>query len=194
MKIIYLCIIIAILFAGSYLSYERVEQLNETRCLGCIGMQPKVEKFKEFWIKYPKSFNREGLPLHPSWIVNISKEKVVMLFFWSPACKPCKEQWEEMKKVGLVEGSEENGRIGENFSYVALFSIDITSSEGNIIKIYTPDGNRVTPTTVILFEKNNTIYWYAFTGKADGKGGRPSVEELIKILEKAKEEKYDLQS
>ncbi|MCD6448328.1 MAG: hypothetical protein J7L58_04710, partial [Thermoplasmata archaeon] len=57
-------------------------------------------------------------------------------------------------------------------------------------KIYHPKEILEAPTTVILFEKNGTIYWYAFSGEANGKGGRPDINGLINILEKAKEEKY----
>ena len=45
------------------------------------------------------------------------------------------------------------------------------------------------PTTVILFEKNGTIYWYAFSGDANGEGGRPTVAELVNILERAEVER-----
>ena len=189
-KVIYVAIAFALLVAGFYLAYDRAKELNTARCWGCIAMQPKAEKFTNFWIEYPEGYKAKGIPPHPDWIINASKEKVVMLFFWGPACEPCEKQWEDMKKAGLVIGSEENGTITQNFSYVKLFSLDVTKERGNTIKIYTKDGSESTPTTVILFEKNGTIYWYAFSGRADGKGGRPSIEELINILEKAKEEKY----
>ena len=100
-----------------------------------------------------------------------------------------------MKKAGIVEGNEEGGRITANFSYVELFSINAPYEErGEAIRIYTKKASMDTPTTVILFEKNETIYWYAFSGEANGKGGRPDINGLINILEKAREEKYDMQS
>ena len=98
-----------------------------------------------------------------------------------------------MKLAGIVEGNEENGKISKNYSFVELFSINVAFDEkADTIKIYTKDGNYITPTTVILFQKNGTIYWYAFSGKADGKGGRPDIEKLKEILVMAKERKNDV--
>ncbi len=190
-KITFLIVALIILSAGIYFGYEKVKALNIARCLGCIAMEPKAEKFKNFWVEYPSSYEMNGIPPHPSWLVNESREKVVMLFFWGPACHPCELQWNAMKNAGIVKGSEENGSFTENFSYAKLFSINQPYDEkGNIITLYTSDRSTGTPTTVILFEKNGTVYWYAFSGEANGKGGRPDINELINILEKAKEEKY----
>jgi hypothetical protein len=94
-----------------------------------------------------------------------------------------------MKHRGLVTGSEQDGGIAENYSYVSLFSLNAPFDErGDTIKMYTYDKSTGVPTTVILFGRNETIYWYAFSGEANGKGGRPTVEELITILERAREE------
>jgi len=195
MKKLLVIIMALILSGGIYVAYETTKLLNELRCLGCIAMLPKTKEFKEFWIEYPSWYKNEGMPEHPEWIINASADKVVMLFFWGPACRSCEEQWEDMKKAGMVNGSEENGRISKNFSFVAFFSINVAGDEkGDAIRIYTKDRSNRVPTTVILFQKNGIIYWYAFSGKADGKGGRPTVEKLKEILELAKEEKNDLQS
>lgn len=192
-KAIILIISSILLLFGIHMAYDSAKKLNIARCLGCIAMEPKVEKFKEFWIEYPKYYVKKGIPSHPEWIINESKEKILMLFFWAPACEPCERQWEEMKKAGMVEGSEEHGRMTENFSYVKLFSINAPyDKKGDAIRIYTAKGDVSTPTTVILFNKNGTIYWYAFSGEANGKGNRPNIRELIKIIEKAREEKHAL--
>ena len=189
-KAIYIGIAIIILASGVYVAYRQVEALNVARCLGCLAMQPKTEPFKAFWVEYPSFYKKSGLPSHPSWLVNESKQHVVMLFFWFEGCGACKSQWENMKKYGLVEGGEADGKFTENFSYAKLITIDIINSPmKNILKIYEKEGRMKAPTTVILFEKNGTIYWYAFSGEANGKGGRPSVDELVKIIEKAEEEK-----
>ncbi len=193
-KKIMLIVMVAIFLAGIYTAYEKTKALNELRCLGCIAMLPKTKEFKEFWIEYPAWYKNEGTPEHPSWVINASLEKVVMLFFWGPACEPCEQQWEDMKKAGMVKGSEGNGNITQNFSFVKFFSINVAGDEKrNTVRIYTEDKSDSVPTTVILFQKNGTIYWYAFSGKADGKGGRPSIEKLIEILEIAKEERNDMQ-
>jgi thiol-disulfide isomerase/thioredoxin len=195
-KAIYLMVALIILAAGANTAYDSVKSLNIARCLGCIAMEPKAVKFVEFWVEYPEHYNNKGIPPHPDWVINASKQKVVMLFFWGPSCEPCEWQWEAMKKAGLVKGSEENGSATANFSYIQLFSINAPydDEKGEAIRIYTPKGDTGTPTTVILFEKNGTIYWYAFSGPANGEGGRPDINGLINILEKAKEEKYDMQS
>lgn len=190
-KAIVLLLALALVAPGAYLAYTHVEALNISRCLGCIALEPKAEKFEEFWVAYPSSYKNKGIPAHPQWVINESREQVVMLFYWGPSCEPCDRQWENMKKLGMVEGTERDGRMTENYSYVTLFSLNAPfDKNGDSIRIYHRKGGTETPTTVILFERNNTIYWYAFSGEANGEGGRPTVEELGNILEKAREEKY----
>ena len=190
-KIFYLLVAAALLFSGAYIAYKKVESLNVARCLGCIAMEPKVEKFAGFWVEYPEYYKQKGIPQHPQWIVDEAKKKVVMLFFWFEGCEACKKQWENMKKHGMVEGSEADGSFTENYSYAILITIDIVNSKDkDILKIYHAKEKMEAPTTVILFEKNGTIHWYAFSGEANGKGGRPDINGLINILEEAKEEKY----
>jgi len=189
-KIVYAGIIFLLLASGAYAAYKQVEALNIARCLGCIAMEPKTEVFENFWVEYPYFYHASGLPPHPSWVINESREHVTMLFFWFEGCSACKSQWERMEKYGLVEGSEADGRFTENYSYAKLITIDIINSPlKNTLKIYHGEGRMEAPTTVILFEKNGTIYWYAFSGDANGEGGRPTVAELADILEKAEVKK-----
>ncbi|MEM2935515.1 MAG: hypothetical protein QXF32_04040 [Candidatus Thermoplasmatota archaeon] len=187
MKKILLCVTIILLISGAYLSYDKTKKLNEMVCQGCIAIISKSQKFEEFWIDYPHSYGIHGLPNHPDWAINYSKNKILMIFFYGPACEPCLQQWEEMKNAGIVEGSEEDGSFSENFNYAMLVTIDV-AKDSDTIRVYNPKGS--TPTTVIMFEKNDKIYWYAFSGPPDGEGGRPSIEELKSILEKAKGEKW----
>ncbi len=189
-KVIYIGIIFILLASGAYVAYKQVESLNIARCLGCLAMEPKTEIFENFWVEYPSFYNRNGIPPHPSWIVNESKQHVIMLFFWFEGCSACKSQWKRMEKYGLVEGGEADGGFTENYSYAKLITIDIINSPyKDILRIYQREGRMEAPTTVILFEKNGTIYWYAFSGDANGEGGRPTVAELVNILERAEVER-----
>lgn len=190
-KIIALGISIIIFVVGFHYAYEKSKLINESRCLGCIALLPKAAEFTTFWIEYPPSFNRKGIPDFPSWLINESKNRVVMLFFWYKGCDPCREQWEDMVNAGIVYGEEGNGRMGERFSNVTLISIDILNDErGNVLNVFTPKGETPsTPTTVIIFTKNET-YWYSFSGKADGRAGRPDIKKLEEIIEEAIKECY----
>ncbi|MCD6512960.1 MAG: hypothetical protein J7K61_05100 [Thermoplasmata archaeon] len=196
MKKVAVLIISIILFAsGLYYGYEDSKRLNESRCLGCIALLPKAASFSTFWVEYPPFFHKKGIPAHPEAVLNESREHVVMLFFWDTGCDPCKEQWEEMKAKGIVDGSESDGRMTGNFSNITLFSIDIFNEKDGLrwLNVYTPAENpSSTPTTVILFTKNNTTYWYAFSGKADGKAGRPDLNKLEEILNEAMVMKDDM--
>jgi len=160
--------------------------LNESRCLGCIALLPKASAFKGFWVEYPTFFHKKGSPALPDWLINESRQHVIMLFFWYKGCDPCKAQWDDMVHAGIVVGSEENGKMAANYSNVSLITIDIVNDErANLLKIFTPaKSTPSTPTTVILFTTNQT-YWYAFSGKADGKAGRPSIEQLKEIIREA---------
>jgi len=188
MKKLLLCTAIILLISGAYLCYNKTKKLNEMVCQGCIAIVSKSQKFGEFWIEYPHNYGMNGMPSHPEWAINFSKNNILMIFFYGPACEPCLHQWEEMKNVGMVEGNEEDGKFSRNFSYAILVTIDISKDAENTIRIYNSKSS--VPTTVIMFEKNEKIYWYAFSGPPDGKGGRPSIDELKNILEKAKGEKW----
>jgi len=191
MKKVALIISIIVLAVGFHQAYEKSKILNESRCLGCLALLPKAEKFNGFWIEYPSAFNKKGTPPIPEWLLNESRKNVVILFFWYKGCDPCREQWEDMVRAGIVVGSEENGRMADNYTNVSIMTIDIINDEnGYLLNLFTPEGKPPsTPTTVILFTKNDT-YWYAFSGKADGKAGRPDIKELDRIINEAIKEWY----
>jgi len=182
-------IALALFVSGWYTAYDKSTDLNESTCLGCIALNPIVSPFSEFWVEYPKGYSREGNVPHPQWVIDeLNKGKVVMLFYWTHGCVPCKKQWDDMKKAEIVDGSESNGYIGKRYeNNITLFSIDAGTGEGgDTLKIYTPKNKEpVTPTTVILTMKNGSVLWYAFQGPADGTGGRPSIGKLEEILNDA---------
>ena len=180
-KIVAVAIAFLIFSVGFYHAYELSELLNKSRCLGCIALLPKVSTFKEFWVQYPSFFHKKGSPTLPDWLLNESKQHVVMLFFWYKGCDPCKAQWEDMVKNGIVVGSEENGKMAPNYSKnVSIITIDIVRSElGNLLEIFTPaKAIPSTPTTVILFTTNQT-YWYAFSGILDASMVKKIIREAI---------------
>jgi len=179
----------AIIFVvGFHFAYEKSKLLNESRCLGCIALLPKASKFHGFWTEYPSFFHKKGYPDFPEWLVNESKNHVVILFFWYKGCDPCKAQWEDMVREGIVTGSEENGKMTSGYN-ATIITIDIINDKlGSMLHIFTPAKETPsTPTTAIIFTTNQT-YWYAFSGRADGRAGRPSIEELKNIIKEAIEE------
>jgi len=176
---------------GFNFAYEKSELLNKSRCLGCLALLPKALEFKGFWMEYPNFFHKKGEPDFPDWLINESRKHVIVLFFWYKGCDPCKAQWEDMVKAGIVIGSEEDGKMAANYSNASLITIDILNDErASILQIFTPAKTTPsTPTTAIIFTTNRT-YWYAFSGRADGKAGRPSIEQLKEIIGEAIEEWY----
>jgi len=183
-------IIIALAFfiGGWYTAYEKSAEFNKNTCSGCVALNPIGEPFSEFWVEYPKEYKRGRIVPHHQWVVDeLNKSKVIMLFFWYHGCEPCSRQWNDMLHAGIVNGSEDSGKMtGEYAKNITLFTIDVINSEKkDTLKIYTPKGKEVTPTTVILTMKNGSILWYAFQGLADGDGGRPSIDGLEVILNDA---------
>ncbi|MEA2054243.1 MAG: hypothetical protein U9O96_03885 [Candidatus Thermoplasmatota archaeon] len=185
-QVIGIAIALVLFTGGVYTSYEKSRNLNEATCLGCLALNPIVKSFSGFWVEYPEGYDKEGNNVpHPSWVVDeLSKGKVVMLFFWYHGCDPCSRQWSDMKNAGIVEGSEENGCMDERYKKnITLFTVDIINSERkDVIKIYTPKGDIGAPTTVILTLKDGNVLWYAFQGPAGGDGGQPSLKQLEEIL------------
>ncbi len=187
-QIIGITIALAFFVGGWYTAYEKSADLNESTCLGCIALNPVVPSFSEFWVEYPEDYTHHGNVTHPRWVIDeLNKGKVVMLFYWYHGCEPCARQWNDMKNMGIVEGSESDGKMtGMYAENITLFTIDVINDEKkDTIKIYTPKGDIGTPTTVILTMKNGSILWYAFQGPADGDGGRPSIDGLKVILNDA---------
>jgi hypothetical protein len=95
-----------------------------------------------------------------------------------------------MKDSGLVQGTEETGRMTPTYaSKATLINIDVINSERTSArKVYaTPDRADFTPITAIITRNASGLIWYAFQGPADGSGGRPSVQELITIVNLAAE-------
>ena len=178
---------------GGFKAYETSQRLNESTCLGCLALNPRVASFTDFWSIYPDSYgNKEGKDVqHPMWVTNeVNNGTVIMLFFWYNGCQPCKQQWDDMKEIGLVEGNEDDGRMSPPYaSNVTLITIDVINSERtNARKVYAyPSREDYTPITAIITRNASGLIWYAFQGPADGNGGRPSVQKLTDIINLAVE-------
>lgn len=190
-KLMGVVLALAVLIAGGLAAYPTSQRLNQSTCLGCLALNPRVVSFAHFWSTYPDSYGgREGTEVqHPSWVVDtVTNGSVAMLFFWYQGCQPCKQQWEEMKKRGLVEGTEEDGRLTASYAHNAsLITIDVLHSDrARALNVYARPGQEgYTPLTAVITMNESGIFWYAFQGPADGEGGRPSVQELITIIELA---------
>jgi len=186
-------IALVILIAGGVNTYMTAQRLNESTCLGCLALNPRVAPFTELWYNYPDSYDsKAGKEVtHPPWVVEeVNNGSTVMLFFWYHGCQPCKQQWDDMKEFGLVDGTEEDGHMTSAYaSNVTLINIDVINSERTgSRKIYAAPGQEdFTPITAIVSGNASGFAWYAFTGPADGDGGRPSVQELANIIDLAVE-------
>ncbi|MGC9554110.1 MAG: hypothetical protein ACP5EK_02255 [Thermoplasmatota archaeon] len=184
-------IALVVLAGGALNAYVTSQRLNESTCLGCLALNPRGAPFTDFWSAYPDSYgSREGKEVqHPSWVTGeVNNGSVAMLFFWYHGCQPCKQQWDDMKKRGLVEGSEEDGRMAPPYKQnVTLIPIDVVNSDRTDARtVYAQPGREeFTPITVVVTGNQSGLSWYAFQGPADGEGGRPSVQELIDIIEMA---------
>ncbi len=157
-------------------AYEATKRTNGSLCTSCLGLDPKPFDFDMFWTKYPSRHEDSGKwPKHPGWIEDDLEEiKVVFLFFWSPHCDNCEEQWEDMKEDGIVKGSEDDGEIGDEYqNNVKLYSMDSNTDNGKrTLEVYEPDGRPPEdfqlPTTVIITKysrTSETVYWYADNAK-----------------------------
>ncbi|MGA1872232.1 MAG: hypothetical protein ACMUHY_01045 [Thermoplasmatota archaeon] len=169
--------------------YDEVEKLASVKCLGCLGLDPVVPGFKEFWTAYPGGHREEGEEVqHPAWIeeaLESDRVDMIVLFYWTPGCVPCAEQWEEMRKDGIASGEEDGGREGEKYQGLLLYSLDASEfdeidiellGEGrrivpnDLFWIYHFNGNSYyngVPDTVFIFERDGEIHWYMHYGRMD---------------------------
>jgi len=182
--------------AGAYsISYEK----NRIKCLGCLALRPDVPGFDgNWWINYPEGAidvygnDRSGQPVdHPQEIIDaLSTHKAVFLFFYQSGCTGCEEQWEDMKKAGIVSGDENNGQMDRYSLDAVLFTLSLDDGNPNqnrnmewfeTYEMYKKVGNKVegvTPTSVFLTHYKGGIGWYSVAGQM-------SAEEVDGILSMA---------
>lgn len=170
-------------------SLNKTRSLVRVKCLGCLGLDPHREEGVELWGAYPEGYSgseswREGkVPEHPEWILKeLDKKRVVILFFWGEGCEPCKRQWEGMRDLGFVEGSERDGRIAEGYSQnVSLYSLDAGVPEyGKVYEIYIPPPGEVgVPMTVILIKAGGEVMWYSRVGYWEPEDLVLTIEEIL---------------
>lgn len=172
-----------ILLSGGYLAFNKTQILNENRCWGCLSLNPKGKLYDGFWIDYPEEYGKKNIS-HPDWLIEtLDKVNAVMLFFWYEGCSACTVLWNKMKEQGLVKGDEADGEL-VGFENVTLFTIDTINDEWkDALFIYSQRGG--SPTTVVLFKEDDTVYWYAFEGSNLPKDINGREIEVREILEDA---------
>ena len=151
--------------------YDEVHRLASVKCLGCLGLDPRVPGFSGFWTVYPSGHTKAGQEVpHPPLVLEMLNESgtdLIILFYWTQGCVPCAEQWEEMAEEGIADGTEENGKEGSKYSNLRLISVD-AASDMDLYRTYRPKGTENgVPMTVFLFEKGSNIYWYCHYGKME---------------------------
>lgn len=170
-------------------SIKKTRSLVRVKCLGCLGLDPHRGGGVVLWSAYPEGYRggegwRVGRsPEHPGWVLEeLNEKKVVVLFFWGEGCEPCERQWEGMKALGFVEGSERDGRIAERYSgNISLYSLDAGVPEyGEVYEIYIPPpGDVGVPMTVILTKEGGEVKWYSRVGYWDPEDLLRTVEDIL---------------
>ena len=149
---------------------------NGNTCWSCLALQPSGG-VKGFIVNYPN-----GTPVnHPSWILDLLKQKPGFIYVHQVPCTGCEIQWKDMVKNGIIT---EDGKLGDKYrgkiEFVVLdatLGSDTRDKALEVLRIYSlgPPG---TPTTVVLTKHSGKIYWFS-------KGGVVTSDELIKVLNKA---------
>lgn len=181
--------------------FEEVDKLASVKCLGCLGLDPVVPGFSEFWIEYPSDNEKAGQEVqHPDITLdNLADEDtdVLILFYWTQGCVPCAEQWEEMKHENIASGEEKGGREGTRYEKLTMFSLD-AAEDTDVYRTYTPKGTETgVPMTTFLFEDpDGNIQWYSHYGKMEINDVIEMIEEIQEYLEalRLKKEYDDISS
>ncbi len=162
---------------------EEVEKLASVKCFGCLGLDPRIDGFSEFWDVFPEGHEREGQAVdhRPKVINSLSEEDVdlTILFFWGPGCVPCAEQWEDMVHENIASGPEDGGREGDAYEGLRLYSVDASRDSENLYWTYHFNGKKEyngIPMTVFLFQGHDDIMWYSHYGKMD-------IDEVVQMIE-----------
>ena len=165
--------------------YDEVERLASIKCLGCLGLDPVVPGFSDFWVDYPSDHVRSGESVpHPEPVVEILADEEIdflILFFWGPGCVPCDRQWEEMVDEDIASGPEEGGREGKGYQRMKLISVDSTHDPNGLYRTYLPKGteNGVPMTTFMFTDGDGAINWWSHYGRME-------IEDLLEMIETIK--------
>jgi hypothetical protein len=195
--IVLLILIPLVLVAGAgswYVSSEgggfnEVEKLARVKCLGCLGLDPVVPDFSEYWIEYPDDHVKKGEDVpHPDQVHSILDDDDVdlfILFFWTQGCVPCAEQWDEMVEADIASGPEDGGIEGDRYETLRMISND-AAEETDLYHTYTPKGTETgVPMTTFLFkDREETILWWSHYGKMDLGDVEERIEEIFSFIEK----------
>jgi len=150
-------------------AYSYAKSQSEITCFSCLGLYPEAGEFEDWWTKYPDGHVNAGEKVnHPFWIDDdLESHNAVMLFFSTPSCSGCDQQWEDMSDAGLVSGSKLDGELTKFNEFVKFYTLDANVEKNyNTLKVYDPEGrNYGVPVTVFLTNmKSGQIGWYSYKG------------------------------
>lgn len=177
-QIFIICIACSLLIIGSIFGgYMYSERINSAICYSCMGLERKIvpTEFTNFSTKEV---------VHPQWVRDKLKDKVVFIFIWTTWCDSCKRQWEDMRSAGIVSGEESSGRMGANYTNnVELYSLDYDADARarEVIQAYhsSPQSAGLPFTVILTLVKENEgvkIGWYPIEGYTVE---IPSLENII---------------
>ncbi|MGA1819710.1 MAG: TlpA family protein disulfide reductase [Thermoplasmatota archaeon] len=153
--------------------YDEVEKLASIKCLGCLGLDPVVPGFSHFWVEYPPDHDKAGEEVdHPGRVQEVLDTDgvdLLILFFWTQGCVPCKEQWDEMVDEDIASGPEDGGIEGGKYKALRIISVDAAEDPDRFYPTYIPTGieTGVPMTTFIFEDSDGVINWYSHYGRME---------------------------
>lgn len=173
--------------ASSEGGFSEVEKLAKVKCLGCLGLDPVVPGFSEYWTVYPDDHIKSGEEVpHPEMVKEeLEDVDLLILFFWTQGCVPCAEQWEEMVDEEIASGPEDGGREGDRYDGLRIISND-AAERTELYRTYRPRGDEtgVPMTTFIFRDSEDEILWWSHYGKMDLGPLEERIEEILDFVEK----------
>ena len=163
----------ALAFGSTSGGFEEVDKLASIKCLGCLGLDPVVPGFSEFWVEYPEDHNDKGSEVdHPMEVHEFLGDEnvdLLILFFWTQGCVPCAAQWKEMREEDIASGEEDGGTEGEKYASLKIISIDAADDPVGYYGTYIPTGNEngVPMTTFLFKDSDGIIKWYSHYGRME---------------------------
>jgi hypothetical protein len=161
--------------------FREVDNLASVKCLGCLGLDPVVPGFKEFWTVYPEDNVNAGQEVtHPDithQVLDSDEYEIFILFFWTQGCVPCAEQWEEMKEKDIASGPEDGGREGPRYDKLRMICFD-AAKDTSIYRTYTPKGTEtgVPMTTFVFKAPEGGMHWWSHYGKME-------LDDVVEMIE-----------
>lgn len=131
----------------------------------------------DFWTSYPSWHPKSGQNIeHPQWVIDVLKEKPLIILAHSTNCLPCIRQQSDLEDVMKTHG--------EDITYIDMLTDGSDARAWDVYDVYYPQsGQWYIPLTVILSQTyhggTSQIIWHSAVGATGKEWLEAYIEDAI---------------